>query len=224
VLEAGTELTGKAGGNWIKLDPSGIHMGGGTIHLGGGGSPGNGSGATPQAPDKAIGVDEADRLAVTGTLYAAAATNIVTDAGGGGASVPTWDKEKSVKHLLSHAGEKSKGRCATYVREAIEAGGGSPLNRALNSSSTQQSAYGYGPILEDAGFTPLKPNEQPQKGDVVVIQPPKDAKGNSSNPSGHIAMFDGQGWVADFKHKNGELYPGDSYRTYKPPYTIYRRR
>jgi hypothetical protein len=37
------------------------NMGGGTIHLGGGGSPGSGSGATPQAPDKAIGVDEAGK-------------------------------------------------------------------------------------------------------------------------------------------------------------------
>jgi predicted transglutaminase-like cysteine proteinase len=83
VLEAGTELTGKAGGNWIKLDPSGIHMGGGTIHLGGGGSPGGGSGATPQAPNKAISVDEAGKPVQTRDQRNSNAGDDATAAGSG---------------------------------------------------------------------------------------------------------------------------------------------
>lgn len=57
VLEAGTELSVKAGGAWIKLDPSGVHMGGSAIDFGGAGTPGNGSGAKPQGPDEAKGVE-----------------------------------------------------------------------------------------------------------------------------------------------------------------------
>ncbi len=58
VLEAGTELTVKAGGSWIKIDPSGIRMGGGSVRLGGGGSPGSGSGARPLLPGDAILMEE----------------------------------------------------------------------------------------------------------------------------------------------------------------------
>jgi uncharacterized protein (DUF2345 family) len=50
VLEAGTELTGKAGGSWIKLDASGVHIDGHRIDLGAGGSPGNGSETQPKLP------------------------------------------------------------------------------------------------------------------------------------------------------------------------------
>ena len=41
ILEANAELTVKAGGSWIKLDPSGVRMGGSRINLGGGGGPGD---------------------------------------------------------------------------------------------------------------------------------------------------------------------------------------
>jgi type VI secretion system secreted protein VgrG len=51
VLEASMELTVKAGGSWIKIDPSGIRMGGRKVNLGGGGSLGNGSGAEPELPE-----------------------------------------------------------------------------------------------------------------------------------------------------------------------------
>ena len=44
------QMTLKAGGSWIKLDPSGVRMGGSRINLGGGGGPGSGSGAAPELP------------------------------------------------------------------------------------------------------------------------------------------------------------------------------
>ena len=57
-----------------------------------------------------------------------------------------WDVNKAVKYLKSHAESRSKGYCATYVREAIEAGGSIRLVR-------QKSAKYYGTILKIAGFT-----------------------------------------------------------------------
>jgi type VI secretion system secreted protein VgrG len=53
VLEAGTELTIKAGGSFIKIDPSGVTINGAKIKLNSGGSPGSGSGARPLLPGDA---------------------------------------------------------------------------------------------------------------------------------------------------------------------------
>jgi type VI secretion system secreted protein VgrG len=50
VLEAGSELTFKAGGSFIKLDASGITMAGPLIRMNSGGSPGKGTGAAPVLP------------------------------------------------------------------------------------------------------------------------------------------------------------------------------
>jgi predicted transglutaminase-like cysteine proteinase len=72
VLEAGTELTGKAGGSWIKLDASGVHIDGHRIDLGAGGSPGNGSEAQPELPEGSGSVDAADKPAQTEDLPPAA--------------------------------------------------------------------------------------------------------------------------------------------------------
>jgi type VI secretion system secreted protein VgrG len=50
ILEAGTELTIKAGGSFIKLDPSGVTIKGAKVKINSGGSPGSGSGARPLLP------------------------------------------------------------------------------------------------------------------------------------------------------------------------------
>jgi type VI secretion system secreted protein VgrG len=50
ILEAGTELTIKAGGSFIKLDPSGGTIKGAKVKINSGGSPGSGSGAKPLLP------------------------------------------------------------------------------------------------------------------------------------------------------------------------------
>ena len=57
VLEAGTEITLKAGGTFIKLDPSGMSSVGSEINLNSGGSPGSGSGASPELPDQSVKPD-----------------------------------------------------------------------------------------------------------------------------------------------------------------------
>ncbi|MDU7483337.1 MAG: hypothetical protein E7K90_18385 [Hafnia alvei] len=117
-----------------------------------------------------------------------------------------WDKDRSVIYLNSHAGSHSQHRCAEYTREAIEAGG-IRLNHHLDAKD-------YGDSLTYAGFVDVTGSE-PEYGDIVVIQPYV-----GRNSSGHMAMFNGRGWVSDFKQH--DLYPGSGYRKNHPPYKLYR--
>lgn len=120
-----------------------------------------------------------------------------------------WDVDKAVKHLTSNAQGSSTGKCARYVREAIEAGGVT-LARTL-------SAKDYGVSLLAAGFSEQSPAPATYaKGDVVVIA------GFAAHPHGHIAMYDGSNWVSDFSQSG--LYPGANYRKEKPSYKVYRYR
>jgi hypothetical protein len=127
-------------------------------------------------------------------------------------------------HLPLKPGQKL-GKCATKVREAIEAGG-----IILNDHGVP--AKGFGPSLEKAGFEKSFENNDkdrnyppdgytPQKGDVVVIQK------TSTSPDGHMAMFDGKQWVSDFVQEDREgnpdgFWPGPKYRDEEPDYVIYR--
>jgi hypothetical protein len=54
VLEAGTELTIKAGGSFIKIDPSGVYHCRDQGRVNSGGSPGSGAGARPLLPVDSI--------------------------------------------------------------------------------------------------------------------------------------------------------------------------
>jgi uncharacterized Zn-binding protein involved in type VI secretion len=128
-------------------------------------------------------------------------------AAGGGTT--GMDKDKAAKHLSENAAPKSQGKCAKYVRQAMEAGG-------MDTTGRPVSAKNYGPFLDKKGFAKVPAeNYVPQKGDVVVIQP---YKGGSEH--GHIAMYDGQQWVSDFKQK--DMWGGSGYRNNKPPHQIYR--
>ncbi|UQA60490.1 hypothetical protein E8A73_008470 [Polyangium aurulentum] len=120
-----------------------------------------------------------------------------------------FDVNKSVQYLNSHAQPKSTSNCARYVRTAISspAGGGQPMGRTL-------SAKNYGPQLEAAGFRQVTDGTL-QKGDVAVIQPYP-----GGNQHGHMAMYNGQSWVSDFKQR--DMYPGPGYRAARPSYKIYR--
>jgi hypothetical protein len=102
------------------------------------------------------------------------------------------DKAKSVVHLNSHAQPHSLGRCAEYVRKAVEAGG--------VTLHHHPSAKDYGPSLMSVGFhkivaTRANAHYQHQAGDVVVTQP------ITGHPHGHMAMFNGTEWISDLKEK-----------------------
>lgn len=75
------------------------------------------------------------------------------------------------------------------------------------------SARNYGSSLAAVGFYEV--HGAPQRGDVVIIQ------GMPHHEDGHMAMYDGNIWISDFKQMHG-FYPGPEYRAVKPSYKIYR--
>lgn len=119
----------------------------------------------------------------------------------------SWNKQTAISHVNSRAGEHSQHACATFTREAIEAGG-------IRIGSTN-FAKDYGPLLERQGFTKVHGGETVRAGDIIVIQ------ASTASSSGHMAMFNGSIWVSDFR-QNSDVYPGPGYRKYKPAYQIYR--
>ncbi|MBU2138760.1 MAG: DUF2345 domain-containing protein, partial [Gammaproteobacteria bacterium] len=72
VLDAGSELTLKAAGSFIKLDAGGITMVGPVIKFNSGGAPGKGSGAAPVLPGKVKAAD-ADKAGMVTSAYSAQA-------------------------------------------------------------------------------------------------------------------------------------------------------
>ncbi len=50
VIEAGTSLTLKVGGNFINIGPAGVFISGTMVMINSGGSAGSGSGSSPQSP------------------------------------------------------------------------------------------------------------------------------------------------------------------------------
>lgn len=164
-----------------------------------------------------IGGREAAAFASGKLVAAAAQVNSATDAGGavkGTAQAPLkpWNRNKAIEHLQREVKPKSGNKCAEFVRKAIEAGG-IRLNRKLNTA--ENSASGYGPILEHAGFKKIPPNTKLQAGDVVIFPPSRE------HPDGHAAMYSGKKWISDFEQR--DIYASRSRRKEKTPYTLYRR-
>jgi len=123
----------------------------------------------------------------------------------------TIDIAKFVDQLKSNARKMSQGRCAKYVRLALEAGG-------ANTTGHPHDAKAWGPLLLRNGFHVVASEDPSQlsaeKGDVVVMQPP-DASG-----AGHIQAYDGKNWVSDFVQTG--FWPGPAYRKERPSYAVYR--
>lgn len=121
-------------------------------------------------------------------------------------------KDKTLKYGERH--------CARFVKNALIYGGAS-----INNSDIE-SAKDYGPWLLENGFIVVDDPTQnisldaisivgQQKGDVVVIQSVVGHK------HGHMAMFNGEVWVSDFKQANG-FYSAQAYRNAKTPFVLYR--
>jgi len=120
------------------------------------------------------------------------------------------DIDAAVKYLKENAEPRSMGRCATYVRKALQAGG-------LDMSSWPVSAKDYGRFLKPLGLRSIcLKNYLPTKGDIVIIQPYL-----GGGVHGHIAMYDGTQWISDFKQR--DMWGGPGYRTNQPAYEVYRR-
>ena len=118
-----------------------------------------------------------------------------------------------VKTLRANAGARSQGRCARFVRLALEAGGAC-------TKGHPGFALHWGPKLIEIGFQPLILADPPDRyapapGDVVIFQPPR-----LGHPAGHIQAFDGAHWISDFIQR--DFWPGPRYRKERPPCVIYR--
>jgi hypothetical protein len=100
------------------------------------------------------------------------------------------DFAKITHHLRTHATPSPGiGRCAQYVREALEAGG-------FNTAARPQHAKDYGPFLTSLGFEPLT-SVVYRPGDTIVVQAPP------GHTSGHVAMLADDGsWYSDFKQRD----------------------
>jgi hypothetical protein len=117
-----------------------------------------------------------------------------------------WDKNAAIAYLDVHAEDDSTGRCASYTRAAIEAGG--------VTLTPVADAKDYGPSLTAVGFValPYCPVEF-EAGDVVIFNQVQD------HPHGHMAMYDGTQWVSDWAQAH--FAPGSKYRQHMD-YVIYR--
>src|SRR5690606_36532475 len=106
-----------------------------------------------------------------------------------------WDIRTATNYAKHHAHTHSIKKCAEYTRKAIRAGG-------IDIGNTGH-AKDYGSLLMNSGFRPVSPYESPRAGDVVILQPYE-----GGNPSGHMAIFDGQDWYSDFKQRDMWAGPG----------------
>ncbi|CDW87333.1 UNKNOWN [Stylonychia lemnae] len=106
------------------------------------------------------------------------------------------------------AGQSSLGKCAKFVREAVQLAKGLP-----DEPTGIESAKDYGPWLVMQGYTStLKSYTQAQIGDVAVMEGSKD------HPHGHITVYCDDGhWRSDFVQRNFYPYKDGS----QPNYVIY---
>lgn len=117
-----------------------------------------------------------------------------------------FNTERAVNHLNNNALFKSKCCCAWFVMRAIQAGG-IPIGIL--------PAWGYKYVLPFYGFaniTDLEEAKVLKKGDIVVFPAIK------GHPYGHIAMWNGEQWVSDFKQKNiicAKAYKNCKYQLYR---------
>ena len=119
------------------------------------------------------------------------------------------DIEKFVQKLRTQALPPfGQGRCARYVRMALEAAGAQTAGHPVHAKD-------WGPTLARIGLRALSSEQYvPLKGGVVVME------GTSTSASGHIQGFDGRQWISDFVQP--AFWPGPSYRKEEPAYVVYR--
>ena len=114
----------------------------------------------------------------------------------------TFNVEKATKHLTEHGLDHSTHCCAWYTMRALQAG---------NCPAIILPAQWYFYFMPLVKFKEVpKSNYKAQRGDVVVFERP------SGRWWGHIAMYNGDIWISDFKQQHMNPYR-------KPiPYKIYR--
>ncbi len=121
-----------------------------------------------------------------------------------------FDVDKAVEALNANASATSLGKCARYVRMAINAGGIATPNNPV-------SAKDYKGYLEKFGFKQISTSTY-EKGDIAVFEAFQGDK--KYHEHGHIQMWNGSQWVSDFKQR--DYWAGGDYRKHKPGNVVYR--
>lgn len=102
-----------------------------------------------------------------------------------------YNISKTIDWLHRHSGIKSKGQCATYVRQALEAGG-------CNLVGHPVAAQDYDRFLLKKGWEEYHGPVIP--GLVAVMHHGK---------YGHICVWCGDAWYSDFKQRKAWPYSGE---------------
>lgn len=127
--------------------------------------------------------------------------------------MPVIDTDCFAKHLRDNAQPHSVGKCARYVRQALQAAGG------VLPGGNPYHAKEYGKTLLLMGFREIRVDRASAalflKGDIIVLQPYPNG-----NISGHIAGFDGTYWISDFRQL--DCWGGTQYRLRQVNYAFYR--
>lgn len=102
--------------------------------------------------------------------------------------------DKFAETLRKRSEPESIHKCAKYVRIALEAAG-------ANTSGSPVPASDWGPTLAKNGYKEIPAEfKSPQKGDIYIITK------TASHKYGHIAGYDGNQWISDFKQKSHVIY------------------
>jgi hypothetical protein len=128
----------------------------------------------------------------------------------GGTSCPNGtnsllDVAAALRHLISHAHSSSISKCATYVKNALQAGGIKYVSCDASDCKGQPFIASYCQKLYDSkpgdyGTRGNKLNGRWEKGDIVIID------SFNKHKYGHIAMWTGTQWISDFKQNNCDIY------------------
>lgn len=121
-----------------------------------------------------------------------------------------WSVDAAVAHLQTiKVPPWGQGKCAKHVRLAVAAGGIAVVNTP--------HAKDYGIRFVQANFVEFNgpPTDGYKKGDIVVMQ------SISGHPSGHVQMYDGEGWISDHQQPHG-FWPSNAYKGAAPSYKTYR--
>lgn len=123
----------------------------------------------------------------------------------------TFDADKAAQHMRVNGKDKSIHCCAWFTMRGLHAGG---------CPAVILPAQWYSWFMPLVRFDEVSTVDyHPQMGDVVVFErPAKYSWKKLSQWWGHVAMYDGDQWVSDFKQKRMNPYRSDV------PYKIYRFR
>lgn len=117
----------------------------------------------------------------------------------------TFDIDAACRYAASHTQPKSIGKCATYVKNAMQAGG-LPYVGGYNGSDMDRYCKMYGFKQLNLSLDGNKKNPiGAQKGDIMSVHHYYHGNGPDY---GHTCIFDGYKWISDHKQNNCIPYNG----------------